>query len=57
MRRIYQIISWVALAATIVPSILFFTGSSTLDQAKATMLIATLVWFCFTPLWMGREVR
>jgi hypothetical protein len=54
MRRVLQLTSWVALVATIAPPLLFLNGSISLDQTKLAMLIATLVWFVATPLWMGR---
>ncbi len=55
MRRILQAISWIALIATALPSILFLQGSMDLDSAKLIMLLATIVWFVATPMWMGRE--
>lgn len=55
MRRILQAISWTALAITIVPSILYLSGHVDLTQTKTAMLVATIVWFVATPLWMGRE--
>jgi hypothetical protein len=54
MRVVLQIVSWVALAAAIVPSILFLAGKMDLDQSKWVLLAATVVWFVATPLWMGR---
>jgi hypothetical protein len=54
-RRILQIVSWVSLAATIAPSILFLAGQMDLEQSKAWLLGATVAWFIATPLWMGRE--
>ena len=54
MRLILQIISWLSLAATILPSILFLAGRIDLDQSKLWLLAATIVWFIATPLWMGR---
>lgn len=54
MRHVLQIISLAALLATIVAPILFFAMYLTLDQTKATMLGATIVWFAATPFWMGR---
>lgn len=54
MRHVLQIISLAALLATIVAPILFFAMYLTLDQTKATMLAATIVWFAATPFWMGR---
>ena len=55
MRRIFQVLSWAALALTVVPSLLFLRGTIDLDQVKWLMLTATVAWFVFTPLWMGRE--
>lgn len=55
MRLVLQTISWVALLATIVPSLLFFVDKMGLTQMKLTMLLATVVWFVATPLWMGRD--
>jgi len=55
MRTIFQIVSWIALAGTILPSVLFLTGTLELDRLKQVMLAATVAWFVFTPLWMGRK--
>jgi hypothetical protein len=55
MRRILQALSWTALATTIVPSVLYLSGRVDLPQTKNAMLLATIVWFIVTPLWMGRE--
>ena len=54
MRRILQVVTWAALAATIAPPTLFLTGHITLDAAKVAMLWAAIVWFATAPLWMGR---
>ena len=53
-RRIIQIISWLALVGTIVPSLLFLAGRLDLDQSKWLLLAATIVWFVTAPLWIGR---
>ena len=53
MRPFLQLISAIALIATIAPSIMFLTDSLDLAQTKLAMLIATIVWFIATPLWMG----
>jgi hypothetical protein len=55
MRRILQTVSWIALIATVLPSILFFADRMDLPQAKTVMLLATVAWFVVTPLWMGQE--
>jgi hypothetical protein len=54
MRLALQFLSLAALAATIVPPIMFLIGRISLDQTKWTMLAATIVWFAVTPFWMGR---
>lgn len=55
MRLVLQILSWTALAMTILPSMLFLGGKMELDAVKTAMVIATVLWFVVTPLWMGRE--
>ena len=45
-----RVLSWLALAGTIVPPVLFFYGRVSLDQTKLWMLIATVVWFAAAPL-------
>lgn len=55
MKAIAQIISWLALAATIVPALVYLGGGIELDRVKMWMLIATIVWFVTVPLWMGRK--
>ena len=54
MRPILQILSLAALLLTVLPSVLFFAGKLELDAVKQWMLLATLLWFVVTPLWMGR---
>ena len=49
-----RLLSWAALAGTIVPSILFFNDQATLDQTKLWMLVSTVVWFATAPVWMDR---
>ena len=54
MRKAARLVSLVALAGTIVPPVLFFTGHMDLDGVKLGMLVATLAWFAATPVWMDR---
>jgi hypothetical protein len=49
-------VSFVALAATIVPSLLYFAGTINLDAVKVVGLLGTVLWFVTTPLWMGRQL-
>ncbi|MFV2070349.1 MAG: hypothetical protein ACC645_25565 [Pirellulales bacterium] len=55
MRRILQLKSWLALAGTIVPSVLYYENQMELSTVKTVMLFATYVWFDATLLWMGRD--
>ena len=54
MINVARIASWLSLAATIVPPILFFYDRMALDQTKLWMFIATIVWFATAPIWMDR---
>ncbi len=56
MKSLAKIASLIALVATIVPSVLYFTGTVEHDVVKWTALVGTVVWFVATPLWMGREL-
>jgi hypothetical protein len=49
-----RVLSWLALAGTIVPAMLFFGGQITLGQTQSWMLAATILWFATAPLWMDR---
>ena len=53
LKMIAQIVSWLSLGVLIVPSILFLAGKMPeLDQVKTYMILATVLWFVSTPLWM-----
>jgi hypothetical protein len=51
-----KLASFIALAATIVPSLLYFSGTMEHEMVKWIALLGTIVWFIATPLWMGREL-
>jgi hypothetical protein len=55
MRIIAQIISYLALAMTLIPSILYLNGTMKLAPVKTWMLIGAIAWFITVPLWMGRR--
>jgi hypothetical protein len=48
-------VSFAALAATFVPSLLYLNGTLTLDLVMWAALVGTIVWFVVTPLWMDRK--
>ena len=49
IKPILKIISYIALLATVLPSILVFTGTVELETHKWIMLIGMLVWFITAP--------
>jgi len=55
MKKIAQTLSALALAATLVPSLLFFADLLALAQVKVWMLVAALLWFVSAPLCMERK--
>jgi len=55
MKIMIQVISYIGLAFTIIPSILFLSGSMELTRVKLIMVIATIVWFASTPFWMEKK--
>jgi len=55
MKRVAQIISWLGLAATLVPPILFFADRVELPAVKAWMLAGAVIWFSATPFWMEHK--
>lgn len=56
MRSILKIISLVALFITIVPSVLVFTGTISLENNKLLMILGTLLWFVSAPFWMNKKI-
>ena len=55
MRVLFQTLSWLALAGTILPCLL--ASPQDLEQIKQMMLWSTVAWFVFTPMWLGRTVH
>ena len=52
---ILKIISYLALAGTIIPSILVFTGSMNIQTNKTIMGISMVVWFITAPFWINKK--
>ena len=57
MKRIAEIISWLALGITLVPACLFFVDKFDLDATKMWMLAGAAIWFAATPFWMEHKVN
>jgi hypothetical protein len=49
-----RIVSWLALAGTILPAVLFVNDRMTLSRMQLWMLVATVAWFASAPTWMER---
>jgi hypothetical protein len=56
MRNTTIIVALVALAATILPSCLYFLGVIEHNVVKTIALVGTALWFASAPLWIGREL-
>ncbi len=57
MKRVAQILSWLALAVTLVPSLVCLAGRIDLPQVKMWMLVGTIAWFITAPLWMEHKAK
>jgi len=55
MKKIAELISYVALALLIAAPVLFYAEKITLGKNKVLMLIATLLWFASALCWIGRK--
>ncbi len=55
MKKAAQIISYICLVLTLVPSFLVFFGYISLDMNKNLMLAGTIGWFITAPFWMNKK--
>jgi len=55
MRKMAEIISYLALALLVAAPILFYAERVSLQANKNLMLAATIVWFASALCWIGRE--
>lgn len=51
-----KIISYLALAGTIIPSMLVFFGDMDLQTNKNIMTISMIVWFATVPFWINKKI-
>ena len=56
MKRIAQILSALALGATLIPPCLFFSDTLALGATQQWLLAAAVLWFAATPFWMEHKV-
>jgi hypothetical protein len=55
MTTFWKAVSALALAATIVPPLLYVRGGLDLDAMKLWMTLAAVAWFVATPMWMKAD--
>jgi hypothetical protein len=55
MIAVARLVSWLALAGTILPPVLFLNDRLALERTQLWMLVATIAWFATAPLWMDRR--
>ena len=55
MKILLSGIVWIALAATLLPSILVFSGTMELDTHKTIMAIAMVLWFVAAPFFVKKK--
>lgn len=55
MKAIYKTASFSALALTIVPSMLVFSGAIDNSTNKWLMLTGFVLWFVSAPAWIGKD--
>ena len=52
---IAKLVSWLALALVVIPSMLSFLELLSLAHIQWCALAGTILWFVVTPMWMSRE--
>lgn len=55
MKTVLKIISVIGLILTILPSILVFTRTISIDDHKAMMIVGMFLWFLSAPFWMKEK--
>lgn len=57
MKILLKIGSFLSLALTIVPPIIFFVGNLELSQMKGYMGIGMVIWFVTAPFWINKPSK
>ena len=55
MKKIMEIISYLALVLIVLAPSLFYAEKIDLAMNKTLMTVATIIWFASALCWMGRE--
>ncbi len=57
MKILIKIGSFVSLALTIVPSLIFFNGDLELSQMKVYMGVGMVLWCVTAPFWINKSSK
>ncbi len=52
MTIVLKVISYLALAMTVIPAFLVFAGTMTWDTHANLMMAGTIIWFITAPFWI-----
>ncbi len=55
MKYLLQILSLAGILLTIIPSVLFFSGTLSRTSQNLWMLIGTIAWFVTATFWLGKK--
>jgi len=55
MKRILQLVSFLGLGLTVIPSFRVFGGHILMETHLTCMLIGMLLWFLTAPVWMRKQ--
>ena len=55
MNSIAKFVSLIALAVTVLPSVLYFSDMLSIEFMKRVALAGTVAWFISASMWMGRN--
>ena len=55
MKQVLQLLSYVGLALTVLPSFGVLAGSLSVPTHKTLMLIGTILWLASAPFWIFRR--
>lgn len=56
MNTAAKIVSLIAICLVVIPCLLYFAGTISLDVVKLAALVGTVGWFIATPIWMSRKL-
>ncbi len=57
MKKLLEIVSYLALIAVVAAPVLYYMDKLSLEQNKRWMLIATIVWFATASFWIGTKKK